>query len=456
MRFIRFLALGLCFAKAHADLTLEDAEERAIANNRFLSSARERIELGRYGRNEAVGGYLPQLNLSGEARKTGSLAGAGDLDTYSSTVGVTQSLLDAQAYQNIRVKQHDLDLLRLDYSRDLNALLFDVRTAYYRVVLCQEAVEVELQNLALLEEALDREERKLSLGESTAFSVNQSKVVFANALSRYYDALKRHKIDQDLLADLLGMDPNDASSLVIDLKAIPVLAVDFLRTKIQEIDTQDDQDFISRYRHLQKHSYTPIFDENEVREWEEIATQNRPEVRRQARAVQLSVQKVSKARSEWIPRVDAFGDFTNRSSGGINIGGSNSFWNWGVRLSWRFFDGLARENRIWAAQSGRKIDSILYDQAVNTAKIAVRDRFFEIEESLLSYLAARQSVEVAKDAIDQAKKRRDLGVITALEYRDVTIALTQARQTFNNASFDLLIAYYGLLRDAGLDVMDES
>ena len=89
---------------------------------------------------------------------------------------------------------------------------------------------------------------------------------------------------------------------------------------------------------------------------------------------------------------------------------------------------------------------------VEEAKAEVRDAIYEIEEALLSYYAAHEGVLLADEAIDQAKARRDLGMITPLEYRDVVASRTQAKQIFIQASYRLLTSYYALRYATGIDV----
>jgi outer membrane protein TolC len=97
---------------------------------------------------------------------------------------------------------------------------------------------------------------------------------------------------------------------------------------------------------------------------------------------------------------------------------------------------------------------VAYDRAWQDAQIQVERRFHELEEAFLSYFAASQSVRLAEEAIELASNRRDLGVITPLEFRDTASSLTQARLTLSRASFNLLTSYYALRREAGVDVAD--
>ena len=65
-----------------------------------------------------------------------------------------------------------------------------------------------------------------------------------------------------------------------------------------------------------------------------------------------------------------------------------------------------------------------------------------MNRSLLNYFAANEGLIHSKLALEQAKQRLDLGVITPISYRETVLTYTQTWQNLNQASYELIDTYF--------------
>lgn len=447
-------------------LTLEGAERFALRQNPSLRSLRHQVQGGAYNQRNARSKWAPQLSVSAEAERSGSGKGSGS-SSYNQRVSAKQTLYNAGTYYGVCAADLDARGKELDLLLSTNDLLFDVRRAYYDCVVAQEEVEVQRENVDILSDALEREEKKFKVGETTKFEVRQSTVSVANALSSYYAAVRRMKVAKNTLLNLMGEDPHIDSNLAVAACEVPVLSVPFLREKAQQLgweasSSMSERDDLIRETFSIYSGESPsqaprrVFSQGEVQTWQEKALENRPAMKKATLALHQACNTLRTKKGEWHPSISGFASGSHDSDDEIRFTADGTSWEFGASVSWTLFDGFGRQSRIGEAKAKLCAAQGDYDRVVRATKVAIQNSFHELEESLLSYFAASQSVALAEEAIHLAQNRRSLGVITPLEYRDVAASLTSARQNLNRASFTLLTSYYNLRRQAGVDVKDES
>ena len=425
-------------------LSLRQAEQVALTHNKSLGSQRELSKQGGYLQRQGVARWLPGSTYSAQVSRVpkAGLGASGNGTSLSGTLGFSQLIFSWDAYYGLKSAVTQKKQFQNDFSLATNDLLFQVRSAYYRVVLSDNQVEVEQENIGTLQEAYEREKRRLEAGESTKFEVHQSQVKVTEAWSGYYRAVKEARIARNQLLLLMGMDPGQEFS-IFDHK-IPVREVELIGGKIEKLEK------------LSPEAFGPLFTSSEVQQWTRTALLHRPEVNRQRISSELARREHRRSRGEYMPTITGYADDRNITTAGSSFLGQSSYWDIGIRLNWTLFDGMGRENRIRAQKARRRSAEINHEKSIQDTKGIVWDHFYKIEEALLGYTAAGQGVSLAEEALRLAKSRRDVGVITPLEYRDTVQALTVARQSFHQKSFDLLSSYYALRKDSGIDIQDRN
>ncbi|NCF70560.1 MAG: TolC family protein [Chlamydiales bacterium] len=420
-------------------LTARFAEQMALEKNRDIQVLRKELESEEYAYLQIVSHFYPKVTLRSEYRKKKSDEGS-DSKELSGRVSLEQKLVSSDNYYDIKRGSLVLERKKLDLANLENQVLFEVRKAYYNTVLSSEQILVNQDNIARLSGAVAKEKQRVDLGEAIEFDLEQSKVALANAFIDYYKAIRDFKSNLNTLANLIGLEGREHRNIEITESLIPIMDVKDLKEKIDFLDKQKKAKNRSKTQLLKQ----AIFSEQEVQVWEKVALKLRPDM------VQLSIQQreaqlnTSQKIGDYYPELKAFANYSR--------GQSSSDWNAGVALDWDLFDGLGREYRIKQAGRSGLAKQLELSRLEEVIRTDVRDRIYDLEASLLSYLSSKKSVALAEHAHELAKNRRQIGEITNLEYRDASDALKSSKHDYNVQGFNLLVAYFNLRKEAALDV----
>ena len=338
-----------------------------------------------------------------------------------------------------------------------------MRDRYYEVLLYEKALDIERENIDYLSYALEQEQGKLEAGSSTPFEVNQSKVSVANAISTYYATLKKLKTARNGLILTLGIDPLLEPEIRLKERCMPIHSIPELALKLQELDQtyhyRSDTfpttlDFSRHIEKLENARKLTLFTPQEVKEYLDLALSLRPDL--QARRLQIGVaeQEVNSKLGTYLPEVTGYlrYSYNDNQLGPVPFGQQDYHLCGGVVLTWNIFDSLLREHKVREARSVRSSARIGYEKEWQRIEVEIRNGLYQLEEAMLTYLSATQAVYVAEQAREQAQDKLRFGRIAPLEYRDSVNQLAQARNQQNQASYDLLAAYYEVRYATGIDV----
>jgi len=181
--------------------TLKECVEYAIENNLTVKQSEYDIALAEIDRKDAVGNFIPSLNLNGNQSWNRGLsvdAATGVLvneTTQTSGIGASSGVTIYSGLQNLnQIRRADLSILASRYQLDKikDDISINVINAYLQVLFNKEAVNVALPQLEISREQLQR----------------TSKLVEAGTLPR-----------GDLL-DIVATLANDEQNLIISLLKI--------------------------------------------------------------------------------------------------------------------------------------------------------------------------------------------------------------------------------------------
>jgi outer membrane protein TolC len=343
-----------------------------------------------------------------------------------------------------------------------NELLLAVRDRYYEVLLYEKALTIERENIDYLSFALEQEQGRLDAGSATPFEVNQSKVSVANAISTYYATLKHLKNARNALILTLGIDPLLEPEIHLKEHCTPIYEIPELSAKLQELDETyhyrsdtfpTTTDFIRHIDTLENARKLTLFTPEEVQHYLDLALSLRPDLLARKLQVGVADQNVNSTLGTYLPKISGY---VRYSYNDVYMGTRPFFQqeydlSAGVVLSWNLFDSMLREHEVREARSVRSATRIGYDKEWQRIEVEIRNGLYQLEEAMLTYLSATQAVFVAEQAREQAQDKLHFGRIAPLEYRDSVNQLAQARNQQNQASFDLLAAYYQVRYATGID-----
>ena len=407
--FLISCTFGLLAADEPMILSLQQAEELAIQNNYELNASLHALEQGYYGYRSAKDYFLPSLQCDVDA-STGN-----DQHAVDSAVTLSQPLFNRTASYQIKGAEIEWEQLRLEVQKKICDILFQVREAYHAVILNQAHLAVDQTVINIWKDELQRQERHLELGATIPYEINQSQLHLKNAWIDYYATQKDIRTSQYALLTILGLSPEICFEILE--KEIPLPCAPINRGTIEQ--------------------------------WKTWTLQYNPGLKQQQFECLLSDVRIKQARAERYPTFSLYAS----AGHGYIINGfyQNSYAAAGVSMDWMLYD-WSNKQRIKQAQEGSREASCHYYQVQLEAESQVFALWSEIEHSWQSYEAAMEGARLAEEGIRMATKKRQVGLMSAFEYRDAIKVMHEAQQTVNQAKYDIRNAYDQLVQHAGIDL----
>ncbi len=414
---IVLFVLQILFSVAFAEeiLTLERCIGMAMANNQDLKIAQKRILESKGRKQETFGNFLPTLNASGsytrleESPRMSVLFGGmeqifelGPDYEYSTELTLRQPLFawwkiyhaDEQARLNYR-------LVNEEYREVKNSLVFEVKIAFYSLLLARQFVVIAEEAVNVTESHYKTTRALYKEGRVSDYDVSRAKVQLVNNRTRLIKARNNLKLAREELSFLLN-------------------------TKLEE-DWKVKGDFPREKRevNLQGALGKALGERSEIRQLR----------------VKESTAKVSikLARAENRPNLDFLANYqyTNPFYNREEWGGT---WNVILALSFPLFSGLSDLGRINQAKAGLEQVKILRNQVEQRIKLEVRKAIFDMEEAGERIEAQEENVKLARKNLGIAEERYRQGLMSEIELRDAQLSLTQADTDYFQALYDYNVA----------------
>jgi len=462
--FFPFVAYGgNCTLKA---LSLRDAEQIAIENNNDIKTLQQLVAKSRQGRLEAVSKWFPQVALISSGYKTEKVQTfTGTHSAFLSQFNVTQALLSTERYFNLRISTLVVQQLDLLLDSIIIDVLYDIRQAYYKIILDMQEIATAKTNIDLFMDLAIKEQNKYQIGTSILLNVNQSQVRIANATKAYYQAVKELKIDLDYFVQILGYDPGTVE-IELSETNIPIMSIPDIASKVKLVDevfrSQFENGLIFKegYPYTQEKLMRNLFSPHEIACWENTALCYRPTLRARATGVKIATEQIGSRRGEFLPEVSLelnYGGYPTHMLDNPSSNFLNQKFDWavGYRVNWLLWDSLGRDHRIKQAMYERCAKQFEYKKGVQVAYTDVRRQMFDIEESVANFVTSESNVKLAEQTLDLAKSSLEIGYISIFDYQIVVDNLIQAMNTRDEARFDLIRGYYGLIHSSGADLITD-
>lgn len=462
-----FLILLVIFSSAQVDaeencqvdfyegLSLEEAESYALVNNFSVKAAEYIARSGAYDRLDAISRWLPSATIDLRRERTDLGLAFNKANVKNWVVSFEERLFSTEVIYNIKINAAESKRLFSELHALLNQTLFDVRVAYYQLIVAKEQERVQKENIDFLNDEFERDLERYKYGESTAFDVHQSQASVANAYTNYYQSLRDIDSARNELLRVMGLPPIDEIELEDDQIQLDKFSyldhkVKWVEAKSHKIDLEQAKASDSNIYLLSvPSSNIEIFHPKEIKQWTQIAMSRRPELITQRFEIKRRQAEMQQREGEYLPELRLFGSYNDESSKGTIVD-QREYWGGGLSLNWLLFDSCGREYRVRSAKNVLKSSIQNYFRLQQETKHDISNTFYLLEQAIQTYLSTKQGVVIAEQALGYAKESRDLGEITPIEYRESVANLTRAKQDFNRSEFALVQAYYNLYRLAGI------
>jgi len=383
-------------------LTLEEAIRVALANNREILVAKEKIEEARQRIKETKAGYFPTINLGGTYTHLNEAPSeTGKADSYISKLSFDQPLYTSGrlSYANKGASLY-YQKPQADLENAQNKITFQVKKAFYAVLLAQENVKVTEKALDQAKKHLAVVEDFFKVGVVSKFDLLRTRVEVANLKPNLIQARNNLRLSRESLANLLSLSSTS-------LKLEGELSFEPLKISLEEaIDRALKERSNLKSLKLQKEMSEVALKLAEV--------QNKPTL---ALVGNYQYQNPSHGKDEW-----------------------GEEWNLNLVLSIPLFDGWANRARVAQRRSQIKQIDLSLRGLEAGIDLEVKKAFWDLEASEERIYAQEKNIEQAEEVLSIAEVRYKSGAITNLEVLDAQLALTRVRLGYLKALYDHNVA----------------
>ncbi len=299
------------------------------------------------------------------------------------------------------------------------------------------------------EQQLDRTDQELVYAAVQAYDgvlLAQKQVAVSQATLKTAQAIEaqsRARVESGMAvdSDLLSAQVATASRKQELIEAQNALAL--ARSQLAIALGMPSDTIYEPQENLAEHSFPAIT----VADLEQQALVKRPDLKQVESERSAQAKSISMAKGAFAPRLNVYGSWeTDSPSPGWN-GGNN--WIAGAEVQFDIFDGDSKRAHL------------AMEKAVQERATAMRDAFrdqirLQVRKAYYDYDAARQQVEVARDAIQQAEEslrinqnRYDGGLTTVSDLLRVEEAAHRAQTDYWQAVYRMQTSYAGVELAAG-------
>ncbi|MBM3323221.1 TolC family protein [candidate division WOR-3 bacterium] len=456
MRFALTAALVLLSASAaRADTLRLDADravELALANNRAVQLAGEKVVEAAAGRDAAFGSFLPQVSATGTYTRLGNVsefAMASPVmgrfpipvrDLEGNIIGFTDSIPMISGYR--------FDTMQLGSANNY-ALTGTVQQTLFTWGKLVNAYRIAGLSLDLQQAAAAQARAQVRVDAAQAFYQALLARKTAGVMAEAFQQLQRHVGQVQALYD------NGLAARLDVMKA--TLGLQQMEAQLSQVENGAELALAALLSVLNVPAGTPVaFDEDLPRETASVelspavdsALARRPELVQLRDAAKMADLAERIARTANLPSVFAQANGSYRNPVGFNDDWGTD-WNATVGFSMPLFTGGSNLARLKQARSKKRQAQVGLAMAEEGIRLEVQAQVAALNQEAKNIAYQARNVEVADEALKLAETRYQNGLLTNLEYLDTQLALTQSRVSYLNALASYQIARAKLQKATG-------
>jgi outer membrane protein len=206
--------------------TFSEALLKAYQNNSDLNAERENINVSEQDLEISKGSYRPTVTLSGSksieetnrlTNQSGGNASVTDVDPLTTSIAITQTLVDFGRSAELAKSEIGLDLAKSKLLKKEQDTLYSAAEAYTGLILANEKLEINKSNVDLLIRQVETDRIRLERGQITISDVAQSESSLAGAQAKLIQAENEFLTSKLSYENIIGTLSNPNS---LDKKSI--------------------------------------------------------------------------------------------------------------------------------------------------------------------------------------------------------------------------------------------
>jgi len=415
-------------------LSLNDCIQMALKRNPSYLAAAQQIEAARAREREALGAFLPKLNLQGTYTWLEKVF-AVEIPPLFHFPGVPAKPIRAELdftldYQgNLRLTQplftsgrlwHSYQQARLSYQlaqqqvrQARQEIILQTTQSFYGCLLADDFVRVAQQAVEVAREHRETVEKRRRVGMATDFDVLRARVQEANLKPRLAKARNSQRVAYLALKTIIGVRPEAPIRLLGSFE----------------------------------YQQPPVPLEEAIR----LALQKRPEVRQAEIQLEMGQHLLKLAKANDNPSLALVGDYNFRSNVLTSkLDRWDDYYTVNIVLSFPLFDGFTTHARVNQARAQLTSADYALEAVQRKVRLEVEQAYLEFREAEERLNSQRTNVEQARESVRIAELSYKQGLVTSLDVISAQLALNEAETNWSQALHDCSVAATKIQRAIGI------
>ncbi|MGL6341567.1 MAG: TolC family protein [Waterburya sp.] len=420
-------------------ITLQQAIEIALKNNKDIEEARIQVERSEAGLRAARASLFPTLGLESgfsysnsegllfdgaseqAARDANPDATDEQIDqllegeninrfTFGNSLGLNYNIYDSgRRGATIRSAEKELNITELELERIVEAARFEAARDYYELQNNDALIRIQEAAVEDASQTLRDAQLLKQAGLGTRFDVVSAEVELSQAQQELITARANQNIARRQLAETLSISHNADLATADAIEEVGTWQLSLPETIVQAFKNRAELEQLLLQR--------------------ELGEENR--------TIELSQARPSVSASATYSLSDDFEDDTSDFADQYELG---------IQAQWQLFDGGAARARAEQAERDSQIAATQFANQRNQIRFTVEQAYFSLESSRKNIATATKEVELAEESLRLARLRFQAGVGTQTEVIDAQSQLTTARGNLLSSIIEYNLSYNQLQR----------
>src|SRR5215510_4509398 len=397
-------------------LTLEESIRLALENQPRIKGAQDRVKIQRAVLGVATSAYYPTL-------RAGASYGVSDSKSnLHEQEGTAQLSFDYTLYNfgkregAVQSERETLEATRFNSTAVINDVILSVKQAYYQYLAADALVRVREEAVKTRELLVNQARGFFEVGVRPKIDVARAEANLYSEQANLITAQNAAQIGLANLKNTIGVDQLPGRP-VLPTEKIPIIAPTL--TLDEALNT---------------------------------AYVTRPELKSFEAQRRAQDQNIAVARRNYLTDIvfgaDLGRGFNSRNSV-PNPWAWQGFWDVGVSVNFSIFDGLRTSYRVQQAMENYSLILAQEEQTKQSIALEVETSYLRITASLGTIKANDAAVAAAKENLDLANGRYQVGVGTIIESTDAQTTYTDAQTRYIGSVYDYKVAEALLVRAIG-------
>ncbi len=395
-------------------LTLEESIRLALENQPRIKGAQDRVKIQQAVLGVALGAYYPTLRV-GQSYGT-----AGSAGNVTQQAGTARLIFDYTLYNfgkregAVQTERDNLQATQFNGTATTNDVVLGVKQAYYLDLAADALVRVREEAVKTRELLVNQARGFFEVGVRPKIDVARAEANLYTEQANLITAQNAAQIGLANLKNAIGVDALPGRPM------LPSGKIPFTEPTLT------------------------------LEEARQTAFATRPELKSFQAQRKAQDQVIAVARRNYLPDI-VFGADAGR--GGSKATSSSfqwqGFWDVGVSVNFSIFDGLRTSYRVQQAMENYYLILAQEETTKQAIDLEVETSYLRVKAALGTIKANDAALVAAKENLDLANGRYQVGVGTIIESTDAQSTYTDAQTRYIQSIYDYKVAEAQLIRAIG-------